>query len=60
MGEHLLLESDAKDGQELDATTTKNELGRITVLEALAEETTAISADARGRTTMQGDVDFDD
>ncbi len=35
-------------------------LGRITVLEALAEETIAVSPDALGRTTMQMQVDFDD
>ena len=36
------------------------EMGRITVFEALAEETADISIDRMGRTTMQGQVDFDD
>lgn len=34
--------------------------GKLTVFEALAEETTAVSLDGMGRTTMQAAVDFDD
>jgi|GEM_PF-4728654 len=37
-----------------------HELGRVTILEALAQETSMIAPDALGRCTMQGNVDFDD
>lgn len=43
------------------AETTSSSLGRVTILEALAEETSAISVDALGRCTPAGNgVDFDD
>lgn len=35
-------------------------LGKVTVFEALAEETASVSMDGMGRTTMQAAVDFDD
>ena len=61
MSEHLLLEPDAKEGQELVKITTTNELGRITVLEALAEETDGISINASHRSTQMGNgVDAED
>lgn len=35
-------------------------LGRVTVLDALAEETSAVSIDDSRRTTMTAGVDFED
>lgn len=53
-------ERQTNDNGELVNPTYPENLGRLTVLEALAEETKAYSPDALGRTTYQGSVDFDD
>ncbi|MEO8105018.1 MAG: hypothetical protein ABI602_01645 [Candidatus Saccharibacteria bacterium] len=47
-------------GGEASKIETPQRLGRVTVLEALAEETTAVSPDMSHRSTMQGKVDFED
>lgn len=39
---------------------SRTEVGRITVLEALAQESTAVSPDMSRRSTLQGRTDYED
>lgn len=54
--QHLL----ENTGGETSKIESPQRLGRVTVLEALAEATTTVSPDMSHRSTMQGKVDFED
>ncbi|HET9173844.1 MAG TPA: hypothetical protein VFN56_01020 [Candidatus Saccharimonadales bacterium] len=47
----------SSEGNTLEAV---QQVGRITVLEALAQETSAVSANMSHRSTRQGAADFED
>lgn len=46
-------------GSELSPEATQ-QMGRVTILEALAQETETYSPDMSHRSTMQGSTDFED
>lgn len=60
MGERLEYSQAVETAGVVDDVQLINGLGRMTILEALAEETMAVSPDMSRRSTRQGSADFED